>query len=465
MVIALIVWLVMTLVAWFQGDQVMLSISGAKKVEKKDLPVLFNVVEEMTLAAGLSKMPQIYVIDDPAPNAFATGRRPETAAVAVTSGLLKILNRDELQGVIAHEIAHIRNRDIQLMLFAGVLAGAIVILAEVGLRGMWFGGGRSRSRRSDGGDGSGIFAIVAIVLMILAPILAQLIYFAVSRKREYLADASAATFTRYPEGLASALEKISRAPDKLGGVTSATAPMYIINPLKRANKMAANATSTHPPIDERVRILRSMGGQGFAAYDESYRQVHGGKGVIPGSALKEDGAAGRAARRPPREGLGLAARDRPAGRRFLLPRQAVSAHRVFLRNGAEDPARLQGAGGQVPAVRDPPQDRLAVGHPYRGDEGAGLVQGLAVLGGRVRVGRVTGSHPPRRSSGLPRETAPAGSRSTRDDCSPTRATGDGAPPSPGRHRSRPSPPGRPAANPGRRPASGNASPRAVRADR
>ena len=294
-VIALVVWFFMTLTAWFQGDNVMLSISGAKKVEKKDLPILFNVVEEMTLAAGLSKMPAVYVIDDAAPNAFATGRRAETASVAVTSGLLKRLSRDELQGVIAHEMGHIRNRDIQLMLFAGVLAGAIVILAEVGLRGMWFGGGRSRSRRDGGQDGSGIIAIVAIVLMILAPILAQLIYFAVSRKREYLADASAATFTRYPEGLASALEKISRAPDKLGGATSATAPMYIINPLKRTKNMAANATSTHPPIDERIRILRSMGSGSFADYDRGYMKVKGArKGVIPGSALKEDGSGAAA---------------------------------------------------------------------------------------------------------------------------------------------------------------------------
>ncbi len=298
--VALIVWAVMTLTAWYQGDNVMLSVAGAKRVEKADLPILFNVVEEMTLASGLPKMPAVYVIDDPAPNAFATGRRAENAAVAVTSGLLHNLSRVELQGVIAHEMAHIRNRDIQLMLFAGVLAGAIVILSEIGLRGMWFGGGRSRSRRSDGGgDGSSIFAIVAIVLMILAPILARLIYFAVSRKREYLADASAATFTRYPEGLASALEKISRAPQKLGGVTSATAPMYIINPLKRADKMAANATGTHPPIDERIRILRSMGGAGFKAYDESFRQVTSSRqGVIPGSALQDEPAAGAAAAAP-----------------------------------------------------------------------------------------------------------------------------------------------------------------------
>jgi len=286
---ALALWLVMTAVSWFQGDQVLLAVAGAKKIEKKDLPQLFNVVEEMTLAAGLARMPDVYVIDDPAPNAFATGRRPETAAVAVTSGLVKSLNRDELQGVIAHEMAHVKNRDIQLMLFAGVLAGAIVILAEVGLRGVWFGGGRSRSRRSEGGDGGqGIIAIVAIVLMIVAPILAQLIYFAISRKREYLADASAATFTRYPEGLASALEKIAASPRKLASANSATAPMYIINPLKRDGKMAANGTSTHPPIDERIRILRSMGGGGFGAYEESYREVTGKKGVVPGSALSSD---------------------------------------------------------------------------------------------------------------------------------------------------------------------------------
>jgi heat shock protein HtpX len=305
-VLAAAVWLVMTMVAWFQGDRIYLTMAKARKVEKSDLPVLFNVVEEMTLAAGLPKMPDVYVMDDPACNAFATGRTPETAAVAVTSGLLKALNRDELQGVIAHEIAHVRNRDIQLMLFAGVLAGAIVLLAEVGMRGMWFGGGSRRSRRSDneGGGGQAIMMIVAIALMILAPIMAQLIYFAVSRKREYLADASAASFTRYPEGLASALEKISQAPAKLASANKATAPMYIINPLARKNKMAANGTSTHPPIDQRISILRSMGGAGYADYDKSYRQIKGGDGVIPKSAMAGGGA---------REGSRAAFSDDEAG--------------------------------------------------------------------------------------------------------------------------------------------------------
>jgi len=286
--VAALVWLVMTLVSWFQGDKVMLAVSGAHRVKKEDLPILFNVVEEMTLAAGLPNMPAVYLIDDPAPNAFATGRRPETAAVAVTSGLLRRLNRDELQGVIAHEIGHIRNRDIQLMLFAGVLAGAIVILAEVGLRGMWFGGGRSRSRRSGGGDSAGIIAVIAVVLAILAPILARLIYLAISRKREYLADASSAVFTRYPEGLASALEKIAAAPQKLSGATRATAPMYIVNPLERAGAMAANATATHPPTSERIKVLRSMSGGDFQSYQESFSKTTGKKGVIPGSALKDE---------------------------------------------------------------------------------------------------------------------------------------------------------------------------------
>lgn len=303
-VLASVVWLVMTLVAWFKGDRIYLTMARARKIEKSDLPVLFNVVEEMTLAAGLPKIPDVYVIDDPAPNAFATGRTPETAAVAVTSGLLKVLNRDELQGVIAHEIAHVRNRDIQLMLFAGVLAGAIVILAEVGMRGMWFGGGSRRSRRNDSDGGQGIMQIVAIALMILAPIMAQLIYFAVSRKREYLADASAASFTRYPEGLASALEKISQAPSKLASANKATAPMYIINPLARQGKMAANGTSTHPPIDERVRILRAMSGAGFADYDKSYRDIKDSGGVIPKSVL--DGAGAR-------EGSRAAVNDDEAG--------------------------------------------------------------------------------------------------------------------------------------------------------
>ncbi|HOX26134.1 MAG TPA: M48 family metallopeptidase [Candidatus Krumholzibacteria bacterium] len=289
---AAVLWLILTLVSWSQGDQIFLSMSGARKVGPDDLPVLWNVVEEMTIASGLAKMPAIYVIDDPAPNAFATGRSPETASVAVTSGLLKLLDRDELQGVIAHELGHIRNRDILLMLFAGVLMGAIVLLADVGLRSWLWGGGRSRRSSSNegGGQGQALLMILAIVLMILAPIMAQLIYFAISRKREYLADASSAAFTRFPDGLARALEKIGgAAAGALRGASRATAPMYIVNPLAAAAKKrdATSLTATHPPIAERVRILRAMHGASYQDYDQSFARVTGKNGVLPNSALAD----------------------------------------------------------------------------------------------------------------------------------------------------------------------------------
>jgi heat shock protein HtpX len=292
---AVILWGILTLVAWRQGDQVFLRMSGARKVAPDDLPVLYNVVEEMSIASGLPRVPDIYVIDDPTPNAFATGRGPETAAVAVTAGLLKILDRDELQGVIAHEIGHVRNRDILLMLFAGVLMGAIVLLADIGLRSWFFGGSRSRRSSSEGGQGQALVLVLALVLMILAPLIARLIYFAISRKREYLADASAAAYTRYPEGLARALEKISGAPGgKLRGVSRATAPMYIVNPMAAAGKKrdAASLTATHPPIAERVRILRAMHGASFADYERTYAEVTGKTGVLPRSALADDPHAG-----------------------------------------------------------------------------------------------------------------------------------------------------------------------------
>jgi len=292
---AVAVWLVLTLVAYNQGDAIFLKMSGARKVGPDDLPVLWNVVEEMTLAAGLPKMPDVYVVDDAMPNAFATGRKPETASVAVTMGLLKRLDRDELQGVIAHELGHVKNRDILLMLFAGVMMGAIVLLADVGLRSWLWGGGRSRRSNSRDGNAGAIMMVVAIALMILAPIMARMVYFAVSRKREYLADASAATFTRYPDGLARALEKISTAqPSKLRGVSRATAPMYIVNPLDASQQKrdAASLTATHPPIAERVRILREMSGPALADYDATYARVTGRKGVVPTTAIDADPHAG-----------------------------------------------------------------------------------------------------------------------------------------------------------------------------
>jgi heat shock protein HtpX len=313
LVLAFILWIVMTLVAYYSANDIFLSISKARKIQKADHPRLFNVVEEMKIASGLPKMPDIYIIDTPALNAFATGRDPDHAAIAITSGLLQKLNRDELQGVVAHEMAHIKNRDVLLMMMAGVMVGTIVVLADMA---KWFlifgalsGGGRS-NRRDTGGQGGAAYVIilvVAIALIILAPIFAQLMYFAISRKREYLADASGALYTRYPEGLASALEKLSASTAELQSANRTTAPMYIVNPLHKKGMKMSDLSSTHPPISERVKILRSMGGSGsLAAYDAAFRQVHkGGVGVVPaaelagaGVGLAPAGAVGTAEREP-----------------------------------------------------------------------------------------------------------------------------------------------------------------------
>lgn len=280
---ALALWFVLWIVTISNGDDIMMKMAGARQIEQKDHPVLFNVVEEMTIAAALPKMPRVFIVDDPSPNAFAAGRDPSKATIAVTTGLLRVLDRDELQGVVAHEMGHIKNRDVALVTTAGIMIGAIVLLAEVGLRAMWYsGGGVRQSRTSSDRDGSGaILMVVALLLMIIAPILAQLIYFALSRKREYLADASGAMFTRYPEGLASALEKISGSSRSLSDSSRVTAPMYIVRPLRDDERRDVNsAFSTHPPVAKRVHILRTMaGGADYAAYDVAYRKVHGGRAV------------------------------------------------------------------------------------------------------------------------------------------------------------------------------------------
>jgi heat shock protein HtpX len=288
LIIAILVWAILSLIGYFQGDSILLSMSRAKKISRDDHPRLYNVVEEMKIASGLEKVPDIYIIDDPALNAFATGRDPNRASVAITSGLLQKLNRDELQGVIGHEISHIKNRDVLLMAMCSILLGTIVLLAWYGSRLLFFGGAGSRRSSSSGGGGQAqiIILVVALVFMILAPIFAQLIYFAISRKREYLADASSALYTRNPEGLASALEKLGASTGQLKSANKATAPMYIINPFRRKGMAASDLTSTHPPISERIRILRAMAGASFNDYDQAYRQVHrGGRGVVPAASL------------------------------------------------------------------------------------------------------------------------------------------------------------------------------------
>ncbi|MCP4261413.1 MAG: M48 family metallopeptidase [Planctomycetes bacterium] len=296
LIIATAIWLVLTLISFSSGDQILLAASKAKPVTHDVHPQLFNIVEEMKISAGLPAMPKIYIINDPAPNAFATGRSPKSASVAVTAGLLGRLNRDELQGVIAHEISHILHRDILFITLAGIMLGSIVLLSQVFLRGMFYSSMGSRRRYSSGGKGGGqaqlVMMIVAIVAAILAPIMAYLLYFAISRRREYLADAGGARLTRYPEGLASALEKIANDPSpQLASVNKVTAPMYIANPFKKKKqRKLSDLTSTHPPISERVKILRNMSqGASFKNYSDAFTNVTHKKTPVPVAALtKED---------------------------------------------------------------------------------------------------------------------------------------------------------------------------------
>ena len=234
---------------YFAGDRVILAISQAKKVEKKDYPFLFNVVEGMAIASNIP-MPQLYVINDPSPNAFATGRDPKHASVAVTTGLLEILKREELEGVVAHEISHIGNYDIRFMMIAVVFVGAIGLLSQFAFRSMWLGFGH-RDRKG----GGGALAVIALIFMILAPVSAYLVRMAISRQREYLADANAAKLTRYPEGLASALEKITKSDLPIKNASDTTASLFIADPF---HKKLTSFLSTHPDPSDRIKKLRAM---------------------------------------------------------------------------------------------------------------------------------------------------------------------------------------------------------------
>ena len=261
LVLALIVGVISGFATYYGGDRMVLAASRAREVTHDDAPVLFNVVEEMAIAAGL-QMPKVYIIEDTAPNAFATGRDPEHASVAVTSGLLEKLNRDELQGVIAHEMSHVGNYDIRYAMLVGILVGTTVLISDFFLRGLWFGGGRRRE--GGGGQIQLIMIIIAVVLAILAPLFARLLQLSISRQREYLADASAVRLTRNPKGLADALQKISGDNEVLEAANRATAHLYIVNPIKKFEKRSKGLFSTHPPIEERVKILRSLETGGIA---------------------------------------------------------------------------------------------------------------------------------------------------------------------------------------------------------
>jgi heat shock protein HtpX len=289
-----------SLVGYYSGDKMVLAVSGARRVTHADEPRLFNVVEEMTIAAGLPQPPAVYVLEDAAPNAFATGRDPVHASVAVTRGLLEQLDREQLQGVIAHEMSHIRNYDIRFQTLVGILVGMIALIADFFLRWSFWGGmGRRREGGSGGDQGQAIFMVVALVLAILAPLAAYAVQFAVSRRREFLADASAVELTRNPLGLARALHTIATDPRPLKSANRATAHLYVENPLKKT-KEVTGVFDTHPPVRQRIAVLLEMAHVGPEALEPG--------GTSPGAA----GAAAVSPRDP-------ATRTPPSGGPYIPP--------------------------------------------------------------------------------------------------------------------------------------------------
>jgi heat shock protein HtpX len=258
--LALVVALGMAAVGYYSSDKIVLGISRARPVTKDEFPYLYNVVDGLAIAAGVPA-PKCYVIDDTAPNAFAAGRKPETAVICVTTGILEKLNRVELEGVIAHEMSHIKNYDVRLQTLVVVMAGIVALLSDWMLRSFMWGGGRRRSRRSGSGGAEGVLVLVGLALAILSPFIATIIQLAVSRKREFLADASSAMLTRYPAGLAAALRKISADTEPLEAANKATAHLYIVNPLKNLKGGGGGVNrlfSTHPPVEERIAALEKM---------------------------------------------------------------------------------------------------------------------------------------------------------------------------------------------------------------
>jgi heat shock protein HtpX len=258
---AIVIGLVAALGSYFAGDQLVLAASSAKEVDETSAPQLFNVVREMAIAANVPP-PRIYLIDDTAPNAFATGRDPKHASIAMTTGLLQKLDREELQGVIGHEMSHVRNLDIRFSLIVGVLVGSIALLSDFFLRWAWWGGATRRSRDRDGAGGlQAIMAVVALVLAVLAPIAARLVQLAVSRQREYLADASSVELTRNPAGIERALAKIASDQEVLEVANRATQHLYFTNPIKKFEERSSNLFSTHPAIVDRINRLRELNGE------------------------------------------------------------------------------------------------------------------------------------------------------------------------------------------------------------
>ncbi|OGH59952.1 MAG: zinc metalloprotease HtpX [Candidatus Magasanikbacteria bacterium RIFCSPHIGHO2_01_FULL_33_34] len=253
LIFALVLSIVMSVTSYYKSDKIALFSTGAKEIQKDDSPYVYRMVENLCITSGIP-MPKVHIINSQAMNAFATGRDPEHASIALTSGIIEALENEELEGVIAHELSHIKNYDIRLMTIVVVLVGIIALVGDFFLRWNFFGG-HSRSSNDNKG-GNGIILIIGIIFILLSPIIAEIIKLAISRKREYMADASGSLLTRYPEGLARALEKINQSPAELKTASTATAHLFISNPLKK--KTLSRLFSTHPPSEDRIKKLREM---------------------------------------------------------------------------------------------------------------------------------------------------------------------------------------------------------------
>lgn len=289
MMVALLVWLGLLITSLLGSDRIFLSLSGASEVTHDMYPQLYNTVEEMKIASSLPGMPSIYIIDDPAPNAFAVGKSPEDSSICVTAGLLAVCGRDELQGVIAHEMGHIMNRDILYMTVAATMLGCVTFIADAFLSSLRYAP-VARYRSSAARAGKGLInvwlIVVGVLFIIISPILSRILYFSISRSREYLADATSARLTRFPEGLASALEKIMLSPEKMTTAPRATAPFYTASPYKQ--DLHDGMFATHPPLARRIKVLRAMStGASFKDYVKAYWGVtHTHRALIPASDMK-----------------------------------------------------------------------------------------------------------------------------------------------------------------------------------
>lgn len=292
MLLAALFWIVWAIISYVKGNAIIMYLNHARRVTPSMYPRLYNVLEEMKLAANLPALPALYVIDDLTPNAFATGRSPRKSAIAVTTGLVKILNRDELQGVIAHEMSHILNHDSLYMTFAGLMLGTINIFSQGFLWGVWRSAGGSRVRfrgRRTGRMGPTPFMVFAVIFAIMAPVMTRIFYFSLSRNKEYLADATAIRLTRYPPGLANALARISGSRTELTHYNATTLPMYIVQPFVRKRGLRTSGLfATHPPVEKRIKILRSVGGSvDYSTYQRAFSRVEKGA-LIPPSALDQN---------------------------------------------------------------------------------------------------------------------------------------------------------------------------------